>query len=81
MTVGSMRGGSASQDPGYSTVYGTIRVSQMIKIVITWKDGQIQLVAVQESAYVAARIGGMDTKKVEAFNGQSELVYITEHQR
>ena len=79
ITEGSTRGGSSLQNPGYSTVYGMIRDSQITKIVITWEDGQIQPVEVQKTAYMAAREGGMDIKKAEAFNDQNELVYTTDH--
>jgi hypothetical protein len=80
ITVGSTRGGSTPQDPGYTTVYGMIRDPQITQIVVTWEDGNVQPVEVQESAYMAAREGELDMKKVEAFNGQNELVYTTERQ-
>lgn len=58
-----------------------IRDPQITKIVVTWEDGQAQSLEVQESAYMAAREGGFDMKKVEAFNSQNELVYTTEYKQ
>jgi hypothetical protein len=80
VTVSSSRKGSTSQDPGYSTVYGIIRDPQITQIVVTWEDGQTQTVEAQESAYMAAREGELNIVKIEAYNGQKELVYTTEHE-
>ncbi|HSI67680.1 MAG TPA: hypothetical protein VK947_09710 [Planococcus sp. (in: firmicutes)] len=77
VTTGSSHGNSTLQNPGYSTVYGFVRDPQISKVVVTWEDGQIQPVEVQGSTYLAAREGGFNMKKIEAYNDQNEIVYKT----
>jgi hypothetical protein len=77
ITTGGSRGNSTPQNPGFSTVYGLVRDPQITKVVVTWADEHVQSVDVQESTYMAAREGGFDMKKVEAFDDQNEIVYTT----
>jgi hypothetical protein len=46
--------------------------------VVTWEDELAQPVEVRVNAYITAREGEYDLKKVEAFNDQNEVVYTTE---
>lgn len=78
ITVGTTRGGSTPQDPGFTTVYGMVRDPQITRIVVTWEDELAQPVEVRENAYITAREGEFDLKKVEAFNDRNEVVYTTE---
>lgn len=77
VTSGGSRGQHTPQDPGYSTAYGQVRDPQIIKVEVTWEDGHLQPVDVQESTYFAVREGGFSIKKIDAYNDQLEIVYTT----
>jgi hypothetical protein len=77
VTSGSSQGHSTSQDPGYTTAYGHVREPQITTVAVTWEDGLLQSVEVQNSTYFAVREGGFSIRKIEAYNGQHEIVYTT----
>jgi hypothetical protein len=77
VTSGGGRGNATLLSPGYSTAYGLVRDPQITQVLVTWEDGHIQTVEVQESTYFAVREGGNTIKKIEAYNGQHELVYTS----
>ncbi len=77
VTTGSSQGHAKLQNPGYSTAYGLVRDPQITQVLVTWEDGHIQQVEVQESTYFAVREGEFSIKKIEAYNDRHEIVYTT----
>ncbi len=77
VTSGSSQGDATPQDQGYTTAYGQVLDPQITRVVVTWDDGHIQSVEVQEYTYFAVREGEFSIKKIEAYNDQHEIVYTT----
>jgi len=78
ITVVGSWGNTTFLKQDYSTIFGSIRDSQITRIVITWEDNQIQQAEIHESTYLAAREGRFSTEKIEAFNDQNEIIFTND---
>jgi hypothetical protein len=75
-----MSGGSGPNDPGYCWAYGLVNQADIIKVRVTWNDGQQQEVAVINSSYLAIRAGEFGLQNIEGLNTSGEVVYRFEQQ-
>ena len=71
---GTMSGDSAT-DPGISQTYGKVNQDDIVKVRVTWSDGQVQEVAVVHASYAAIRAGKFNMTRVEGLNEKDEAVY------
>lgn len=77
MTIISNYGNSTLLHHGYSTACGYIRDTQITQVLITWEDGLVQQAGVESSTYMAAREGDYSLSRIDALNGQDEVVYTS----
>lgn len=71
---GTMSNGSAA-DPGICTAYGKVNHADIVKVRVTWNDGQVQEVPVMNASYAAIRAGQFNMTLVEGLNEKGEAVY------
>jgi hypothetical protein len=72
-------GGSQSTngpaDPGTSEVYGKVNRADIVKVRVTWDDGQIEEVDVVNGSYVVIRSGLVKTVKVDGLDESGAVIF------
>jgi hypothetical protein len=75
---GGRTAGRGPNDPGHSAVYGFVFDESIEKILITWNDGRIEELGVEQGTYLAARAGQFQMTKLQAFNADEIIVHTIE---
>ena len=75
LDVGGGAQTSSPPDTGVCYTYGMVRQADIVKVRVTWKDGQVQEVPVVNASYAAIRAGQFNMAQVEGLNEKGEAVY------
>ena len=75
LTIASSQGSFSRFGGRYSTVFGYVRDSRIIKVFVTWDDGQEQSVGVNMSTYFIVREGESQMIRIAAYNEQNKIVF------
>jgi hypothetical protein len=82
LQVGAGTGSNGPNDPGHSYVYGLVRPTEngelIVKVRVTWQDGQMQELNVINSSYLAVRAGDLLYQKIEGLNESGEVVHTVD---
>lgn len=75
LDVGGGAQTSSPPDKGVCYTYGVVRQPDIVKVRVTWKDGQVQEVPVVNASYAAIRAGQFNMSRVDGLNEKGESVY------
>jgi hypothetical protein len=79
MSIGASNyGGNNPADPGYSTVDGEVNQQDIINVIVTWEDNQVQNASVINGTFIAPRQGQHQMKQVDGLNEAGQVVYSSQ---
>lgn len=77
--MGGTGGGSNPNEPGESYTYGLVNPTEtgetIVKVRVTWDDGQQQEAGIVSGSYIAVRAGSFHFQKLEGFNANGVIVH------
>lgn len=62
-------------DPGFSQAYGWVTNPEIVKVRVTWNDGQQEELSVTDSTFVAFRFGLLTLQNLEGLNENGQAIY------
>lgn len=75
ITIASSQGSLSIFQGRYSSVFGYVRDSQIVRVVVTWNDGQEQAVEVYLETYFLVRNDESHMARIAAYNAKNEIVF------
>lgn len=75
MAGGSQSGSSKPEDPGISQVFGAVNHPGIVKVSVTWDDGQVTNSEVFNGSFLSFRLGMAEMVKVEGLSDQGMVIY------
>jgi hypothetical protein len=81
MSIGaSNNGGSGPGNAGYSSVDGQVYQKDIVNVLVTWNDTQVQKVPVVDGTFIAVRAGQFQMQRVDGLNEEDQVVYSSQPQ-